>query len=39
VRRRVARMMDELGADTRFQLGAAASSRGLLDAWGPPMSS
>lgn len=32
VRRRVARLMDELGIDTRFQLGAAAQSRGLLKA-------
>jgi len=32
VRRRVATMMDELGADTRFQLGAAAQRRGLLEA-------
>jgi hypothetical protein len=31
VRRRVARMMDDLGADTRFQLGAAAQRRGMLD--------
>jgi len=30
VRRRVAKLMDELGADTRFQLGAAAQRRGLL---------
>jgi len=30
VRRRVAKLMDELGVDTRFQLGAAAQSRGLL---------
>lgn len=32
VRRRVAKLMDELGAETRFQLGAAAQSRGLLQA-------
>ena len=32
VRRRVAKLMDELGAETRFQLGAAAQSRGLLKA-------
>jgi DNA-binding CsgD family transcriptional regulator len=32
VRRRVAKLMDELGADTRFQLGAAAQARGLLTA-------
>ena len=32
VRRRVAWLMDELGAETRFQLGAAAQSRGLLKA-------
>lgn len=32
VRRRVAKLMDELGAETRFQLGAAAESRGLLKA-------
>jgi DNA-binding CsgD family transcriptional regulator len=38
VRRRVARMMDELGADTRFQLGAAVSSRGMLDAGARPTS-
>ena len=31
VRRRVAKMMADLGADTRFQLGAAAQRRGLLD--------
>jgi len=30
VRRRVAKLMDDLGAQTRFQLGAAAQSRGLL---------
>jgi hypothetical protein len=30
VRRRVAELMDELGAETRFQLGVAAQSRGLL---------
>jgi len=30
VRRRVAQLMDELGAATRFQLGAAAQRRGLL---------
>jgi hypothetical protein len=30
VRRRVAELMDELGVETRFQLGAAAQSRGLL---------
>jgi len=30
VRRRVAKLMDDLGAETRFQLGAAAQSRGLL---------
>ena len=32
VRRRVAKLMDDLGAQTRFQLGAAAQSRGLLKA-------
>lgn len=32
VRRRVATMMDDLGTDTRFQLGAAAQRRGLLEA-------
>lgn len=31
VRRRIAGLMDEHGADTRFQLGAAVSRRGLLD--------
>jgi DNA-binding CsgD family transcriptional regulator len=31
VRRRVSRLMDALGADTRFQLGVAAQQRGLLD--------
>jgi len=31
VRRRVAKLMDDLGAETRFQLGAAAQSRGLLN--------
>ena len=31
VRRRVATLMDDLGAETRFQLGAAAQSRGLLE--------
>jgi len=31
VRRRVATMMNEYGADTRFQLGAAAQRRGLLE--------
>ncbi len=30
VRRRVAKLMDELGAETRFQLGVAAQARGLL---------
>ncbi|MEO8555693.1 MAG: hypothetical protein ABI474_03390 [Actinomycetota bacterium] len=30
VRRRVAELMDELGVETRFQLGAAAQRRGLL---------
>lgn len=30
VRRRVAALMDELGAQTRFQLGSAAERRGLL---------
>ncbi len=30
VRRRVAQMMDELGAESRFQLGAMAQRRGLL---------
>ena len=30
VRRRIAGLMDEHGADTRFQLGAAVSRRGLL---------
>jgi len=38
VRRRVARMMAELGADTRFQLGAAAQRRGLLEAGRRPSS-
>jgi len=32
VRRRVATLMADLGADTRFQLGAAAQRRGLLEA-------
>jgi len=32
VRRRVARLMDELGAKTRFQLGAEAVRAGRLDA-------
>lgn len=32
VRRRVARLMDELGADTRFQMGAEAMRGGRLDA-------
>lgn len=31
VRRRVASLMDELGVETRFQLGMAAQRRGLLD--------
>ncbi|WP_137122143.1 hypothetical protein [Segeticoccus rhizosphaerae] len=31
VRRRVSRLMDELGVDSRFQLGAAAQRRHLLD--------
>lgn len=31
VRRRVAMLMDDLGAHTRFQLGSAAERRGLLD--------
>ena len=31
VRRRVAKLMDDLGAQTRFQLGAAAQSRALLN--------
>lgn len=35
VRRRVARLMDELGADTRFQLGAQAVRAGRLDADDP----
>ena len=30
VRRRVATLMEELGAHTRFQLGSAAERRGLL---------
>ena len=34
VRRRVAGLMDALGADTRFQLGVAAQQRGLLEAEG-----
>jgi hypothetical protein len=34
VRRRVAKLMDDLGAETRFQLGAAAQSRGLLKTGG-----
>ncbi len=34
VRRRVAGLMDALGADTRFQLGVAAHQRGLLEADG-----
>lgn len=38
VRRRVAKLMDELGADTRFQLGAAAQRRGLLEASRRPAS-
>jgi len=38
VRRRVAKLMDELGAETRFQLGAAAQSRGLLNAGRRPSS-
>jgi len=38
VRRRVAKLMDDLGAETRFQLGAAAQSRGLLEAGGTPSS-
>jgi hypothetical protein len=38
VRRRVAKMMDDLGADTRFQLGAAAQRRGLLHAGRHPTS-
>jgi len=36
VRRRVAKLMDELGAETRFQLGVAAQSHGLLTAGHPP---
>ncbi len=38
VRRRVARLMAELGADTRFQLGAAAQRRGMLQGSGRPLS-
>jgi hypothetical protein len=38
VRRRVAKMMDDLGTDTRFQLGAAAQRRGLLDSGRHPTS-
>lgn len=38
VRRRVARLMDDLGADTRFQLGAAAQRRGLLETGRRPLS-
>jgi DNA-binding NarL/FixJ family response regulator len=34
VRRRIAGLMDALGADTRFQLGVAAHQRGLLEAEG-----
>lgn len=34
VRRRVAKLMDELGAETRFQLGVAAQRRGLLEPGG-----
>jgi len=34
VRRRVAKLMDDLGAETRFQLGVAAQSRGLLETGG-----
>jgi DNA-binding CsgD family transcriptional regulator len=34
VRRRVAALMDALGADTRFQLGVAAQQRGLLEVEG-----
>ena len=30
VRRRIARLMDELGADTRFQAGIEAARRGWL---------
>lgn len=38
VRRRVAKMMDELGAATRFQLGAAVQRRGLLETGRGPAS-
>ena len=38
VRRRVAKMMGDHGADTRFQLGAAAQRRGLLKAGRRPTS-
>lgn len=38
VRRRVAKVMAELGADTRFQLGVAAQRRGLLEASRRPAS-
>ena len=38
VRRRMAKLMDDLGAETRFQLGAAAQRRGLLDPDGRPTS-
>ena len=39
VRRRVAKLMGELGADTRFQLGAAAQRRGLLEGGRRPAAS
>ena len=38
VRRRVAKLMDDLGAETRFQLGVAAQSRGLLETGGTQLS-
>ncbi len=38
VRRRVARLMDDLGAETRFQLGVAAQRRGLLETGGTQLS-
>lgn len=38
VRRRVAKLMDDLGAETRFQLGVAAQSRGLLEPGGTQLS-
>jgi DNA-binding CsgD family transcriptional regulator len=38
VRRRVATMMDNVAADTRFQLGAAAQRRGLLEDGRRPVS-